>query len=292
MARKTLLVSLIVLVFAVCAFAGEGSDTIGACKLLPELRYSYYEYDNNLKHDTFPSSAEFLDWRTSKHTASFKATYGVIDNLDLFAFVGAVVAGEQVGEGYYTGNHWGFIFDLDSSFTCGVGLKGTFFRAPNGLYVGGGLTFEYTLNDRLRDGRSNQNYAGYISYKDFNWHLRYTEYTLMADLHAGWNFEKIGLTPYLGVEYWWNREYLRLTTPGANFNYTGNENTPVGVYVGLDYKLGNRLYFNVEGHMVNRWGGTASVGYLFDLCEKPAPPAPAPEPAPVIEPKLEPMSQK
>ncbi len=42
--------------------------------------------------------------------------------------------------------------------------------------------------------------------------------------------------------------------------------------------------------MLDRWGVSASVGYLFDICGKPAV-APAPVPAPVIEPKLEPMTK-
>ncbi len=43
MIKKGLVFALfLVMVFSLTAFAGEGSDTIGNCRLQPELRYNYF----------------------------------------------------------------------------------------------------------------------------------------------------------------------------------------------------------------------------------------------------------
>jgi hypothetical protein len=289
MIKKLSLVFVILLVFSVCAFAGEGSDTIGACKLLPELRYSYYEADMGLKSDTVPTFINYTDWRLKEHTASLQVTYGLTDYVDLYAFVGARVAGTKSGDVEFGRlGHMDLIFDLGQGFTGGAGVKGTFYRSPKGLYVGGGLEFIWEANTVIRDFTREIEGLPKVSDADNGIHWADSSYTLIADLHAGWTFKKIGLTPYVGVEYLWNREYMKLIN--TDFKYTGTNPSQVGVYVGLDYLATNNLYFNVEGHMVDRWGGSASVGLLFDLCEKPAP-APEPTPAPPIEPKLEPMSK-
>ncbi len=74
----------------------------------------------------------------------------------------------------------------------------------------------------------------------------------------------------------------------ADIDLNFDQKDSFGIFAGVDYYVNDRLYFNVEGNMLNRWGVSAGFGYLFDICEKPAP---APAPAPVIEPKLEPMSK-
>jgi hypothetical protein len=289
MIKKIFFISLILLVVSASAFAGEGSDTIGACKLLPQLRYSYYEADMSLHSDkAIAVYGNNLDWRKKVHTATLQVNYGIIDNLDVFAFVGARLAGEKSAPEYTIRGERDLKFDLGTAFTCGIGVKGTFYRMDNGLYFGGGAAFEYSANTKIRD--LEDTFAGFTSsLADDGWHFADSDYTIIADLHAGWAFKKIGLTPYVGVEYLWNREYMKLIE--NDIKYTGSTDTPVGVYVGLDYLAGEKVYFNAEAHMIDRWGGSVSVGLLFDLCEKPAP-APAPVPAPVIEPKLEPMSLK
>jgi hypothetical protein len=111
------------------------------------------------------------------------------------------------------------------------------------------------------------------------------EYNLYADLHAGWHIKNTGLTPYIGVEY----RYAWVEFDQHHENTIDMENHyPVGAYVGLDYYINDRFYLNVEGHMVDRWGVNVGVGYLFDICPKPAPVAPAPE-LPETSPAITPM---
>jgi hypothetical protein len=281
------------------AFAGEGSDTIGACRLMPELRYSYYK--TPVVVNTHPALGDFDDddWNVRENDATLQVTYGVTNYLDLYAFVGARIAAVKSGTVEVPGrigtNEDRITFDLGSSFLSGVGVKGTFYRAPNGFYVGGGASFAYTFtNDDkhfkvdIGGFQVDDSGAAGIFYKE-------TEMAATADLHAGWHFEQIGLTPYVGVEYRWVREDLEARKFGVDNdinNFTTAARNPVGVFVGVDYMPIDGLYINLEGQMIKRWGGSLSVGYAFDLCGRPTPPPlPSPE-APPIQPKLEPMSMK
>jgi hypothetical protein len=299
------LISILALVFSMPAFAGEGSDTIGACRLMPELRYSYYETpmvtDNWSFFDLLKEPVD-VDWRAKEHSAVVGLTWGAMDNLDLYTFVGARICSEleatndDFPTGTTTTGDFRAEFDLDTGFTCGLGVRGTFFRADNGFYVGGGASVTYALTHGHKDYE--EYVDGTLIYDAIDNGFYYQEQNLaaVADLHAGWNFKNIGLTPYVGAEYRWNKAYVKekydfAYTPD-HYDITFREQKPVGVYVGLDYRIGNRLNLNLEGHMINRWGGSFAVGYLFDICGKPEPYVPAPAPAPPIEPKLEPMSFK
>ncbi len=95
--------------------------------------------------------------------------------------------------------------------------------------------------------------------------------TLTPDIHAGWHFKNIDLTPYIGVEYRWawakasydiGQQLSPLTAISIS---TWNRKTRIGIFAGVDYYVTDHLYFNVEGNMLNRWGVSASVGYLFDI---------------------------
>ncbi len=303
MMRKAFFVSLIVLVFSLPALAGEGSDTIGACRLMPELRYSYYEiplaHDYNVRD--FNGDQVDTAWRTKEHSAVVGVTWGVIDNLDLYTFVGARICStiEGTADDVLTGTtdraDLKYVFDLGTSFTCGLGVRATFWRSPGGFYVGGGASVTYSVTHGKKHLRFYEDGVLVLdSLDDDGAYFQEQNLAAVADLHVGWNFKGIGLTPYLGGEYRWNKAYVRersIVLPG-HYDLTFREEIPFGVYVGLDYLINNRLYLNLEGHMVNRWGGSMTVGYQFDICGKPEPVAPAPAPAPVIEPKLEPMSIK
>jgi hypothetical protein len=294
-------ISLIVLALSLPVFAGEGSDTIGACKLQPELRYSYYEtpmVTDNWPVLEYPGVPVDADWRAKEHSAVVNLTWGAMDNLDLYTFVGARIASTIEGtvddyvDGPGTTTDWKMVFDLQSGFTCGLGVRATFFRADNGFYVGGGASVTYALTHGKKHYRE---YEGdtrtYDSIYDNNTYYQEQNLAAVADLHAGWTFKNIGLTPYIGAEYRWNKAYVkeRYTDASGDRDITFREQKPFGVYVGLDYRMKNGLYFNVESHMINRWGGSASVGYLFDICGAPVAPPVIIEP--VIEPKLEPMSK-
>jgi hypothetical protein len=307
MLKKSLLISIVsltLLIFTLPVFAGEGSDTIGACKLMPELRYSYYETPMVTNDWNFMDDAGLpfdADWRAKEHTAVVGLTWGAMDNLDLYTFVGARLASkiEATADDVNPAGPAPFgdfraDFEFNSSFTCGLGVRATFFRADNGFYVGGGTSVTYAVTTAKNHYREYVNdVRTYDSVSGDGLYYQEQNLAAVADLHAGWNFKNIGLTPYIGAEYRWNKAYVKerdIADDDYDYDITFREQKPFGVYVGLDYLMKNGLYFNVEGHMINRWGGSASVGYVFDLCG--APVAPPVIPAPPIEPKLEPMSMK
>ncbi len=292
MVKRAALAVLLVAVFALGALAGEGSDTIGACRLMPELRYSYYETPvTSSTMAVFRDGTVYhLDWRQKEHDAVAQLNWGVIDNLDLFTFVGARICPTYEGDVTALGDNFVYDLDLGTGFTCGLGVKGTFWRSPSGFYAGGGASVVYGVSKHKNSLKIYVNDELMMdTLRDLGAYYIEQNLAVTADLHAGWSFEKIGLTPYVGVEYRWLNAYLTQHQPGVpdvclNFR----EKNPVGVYVGVDYLIAKRLTLNLEGHMINRWGGSLAVGYRFDICGAPEAAAP---PAPVIEPKIEPMSK-
>jgi hypothetical protein len=292
----TLALLFVITALAATALAGEGSDTVGACRLMPELRYSYYETpyftDNLFLWAGWGSRNNYDSWKAKEHGATVQLNWGITDSLDLYGFVGSRIAAEIRGELDIGTANVTNVYDLGTGLTCGIGVKGTFHRWGNGLYVGGGSSLTYSQTDGMRDLRVYAEDTFMFGTMDYGSYFTEKNLAAVADLHAGWHIGDTGLTPYLGVEYRWNKSYVtwREMTSGWSRHYNLSALHPVGVYLGLDYLLNDRLSLNLEGHMVNRWGGSLAVGYKFDLCGKPEP-APVSAPAPVIEPKLEPMSQ-
>jgi hypothetical protein len=283
MIKRTLFLTLsLLLVFSVCAFAGEGSDTVGGGKLLPQLRYGYSVSD----WDRFDSPTTWWvnDWDYNAHDYYLQVNWGAFDNLDIIALVG--------GETFCTESEFDTGADVlalksgpVSMFKWGVGFKATFFRADNGFYAGGGALFTHAFSGNYRFER----FVNGASIGDTAYSFTRSVYKIVPELHVGYHFKNIGLTPYAGVDYVWSR--ANNENSDAESIYQRIEN-PFNMFVGVDYFLNDRLYINVEGrgNFVDGWGVESGIGYLFDICGKPAP-APEPAPVPVIEPKLEPMSK-
>jgi hypothetical protein len=277
MFKRSLFLALsLMLVLSLSAFAGEGSDTVGGGKLLPQLRYGYSVSD--WKTHSAPANG-FRDWDIDAQSYYAQLNWGVLNNIDLIGVVG----GRSVSlESDFGGSN----IDSDDwvpMFMWGLGVKGTFFRADNGFYVGGGALFTHSFSHDF--DLTLVNVAGVSTV--FNSTLDI--YMLVPELHAGWHIGDTGLTPYAGVDYVWSRSVNEVDGLG---DIESRIDHPVFMFAGIDYFLNDRLYLNVEGrsNFNDGWGMEGGIGYLFDICAKPAP-APAPAPAPVIEPKLEPMSK-
>jgi len=273
MFRKLLLLTLsLLLVFSLSAFAGEGSDTVGGGKLLPQIRYDFTSNDWRT-NDT----GVFRDWDFDAHSYYAQVNWGIMENVDLIVLLGGRdVRLESEAPGF------DFYGVTGPSLLVGLGTKVTFFRADNGFYAGGGALFTASFADKFC---GTQYTGGMVSRWDWN----YSVYSIVPELHVGYHFKNIGLTPYLGVDGIIAEAH---SDYDAAFNATWHPENPVYMFAGIDYYLNDKLYINVEGrtNFVDGWGVGTGVGYVFDICPKPAP-APEPEPAPVIEPKLEPMSK-
>ena len=261
------------------SFAGEGSDTIGACKILPQLRYAYT--DNDFESN-YPSAELLKVGRYVTHSAYLQVDMGTCDYFDIYGLIGASFIHTDAGLTMDMGGGLYYIWKqyYDPGFMFGLGIKGTFFRADNGFYVGAGALFTHLAADTEIKLTLTDPTPGIYTNKG-----KLIENNFYADLHVGWHFKNIGLTPYVGVEY--RQVWARFKKPLFKATIDLENHHPVGVYAGLDYFINDRLYLNVEGHAIDRWGVNAGIGYLFDICGKPAPVV-----APVIpesEPVLTPM---
>jgi hypothetical protein len=286
MFKRILFITLsLVMVFSLSAFAGEGSDTVGGGKLLPQLRYGYSVSD----WDTVEALMNgFVDWDVNTHSYYLQVNWGILENVELVGLVG----GQSLS---MESDRPAFSDRLESGwapmFMWGLGVRATFFRADNGLYVGGGALFTHSFSrDFVIDQYDTPTGEWFSSYD-----VKMNVYRLTPELHAGWHIGDTGLTPYIGVDYTWlkaNSDWVRVGGPGNVWHTRYHLDDPVYLFVGLDHYINDRLYLNVEGrtNFNNGWGLETGIGYMFDICAKPAP-APAPAPAPVIEPKLEPMSK-
>ncbi|MBN2223383.1 MAG: hypothetical protein JW765_01775 [Deltaproteobacteria bacterium] len=286
MVKRSLLLALsLVLVFTLSTFAGEGSDTVGGGKLLPQLRYGYSASDWDSVEYIL---AGYRDWDVNTHSYYLQVNWGVLENVELVGLVG--------GQSLAMDSHrLGARFESDGwapMFMWGLGVKATFFRADNGLYVGGGALFTHSFS---RDFEIDQYNAAGVRVASYDVYMDI--YRLTPELHVGWHIGDTGLTPYIGVDYTWLRassDWVDKANPAFAFDASFHLDDPVYMFVGLDHQVTDRLYLNFEGRTnfsgSDGWGIEGGIGYMFDICPKPAP-APAPEPAPVIEPKLEPMTK-
>jgi hypothetical protein len=279
MLRRSLLLALsLVLVFSLSSFAGEGSDTVGGGKLLPQLRYGYTATEWT-STSTWMMPERDGDFKT--HDFYLQCNWGIFENVDLVALVGGQALRYETEGGTQDGHT-----DWEPMLMWGIGVKATFFRADNGFYVGGGALFTHSFGDRFRF----DNYIGGV-YSD-SWDITMSVLKLTPEVHAGWHIGDTGLTPYLGADYIWSRALTDWYNGGLN-EIPMHIEQPFYMFAGIDYALKNGLCLNLEGrtNFDGGWGIGTGVGYMFDICKKPAP-APEPAPAPVIEPKLEPMSYK
>jgi hypothetical protein len=280
MLKKSLFLALsLMLVFSLSAFAGEGSDTVGGGKLLPQLRYDFTA--NDWETHSFGAGA-FTDWDFGAHNYYVQANWGILNNADLILLVGGRSLRMETEDLGWHGNA-----DTGPALLLGLGAKVTFFRADNGFYTGGGVLFTASFDNDFTFSQYTNTGAPAGEY-DFD----YSVYSIVPELHVGYHFKNIALTPYIGVDAILAEATTESDDGGVlGRNIVWHPENPVYMFAGIDYYLNDRLYINVEGrtNFTDGWGIGTGVGYLFDICAKPAPPVV--EPAPPIEPKLEPMSK-
>ncbi len=294
MCKRVVLVVFLIMTFSICALAGEGSDTVGGGKLLPQLRYGY-AVSSWKTHDNGALTSP--DYRS--HSYYVQANWGILENVELVGLAGG--RSFMMEDAVTVVVPGGFILSESEktewarSFIWGLGARGTFFRTDSGLYIGGGALFTHTRADdygaTIDISIEIPPFSPITAVLDTGDIYHTDIYQLTADLHAGWHIKSIGLTPYAGVDYTWARMVTEYE--GIDGKVESHPRHPWGIYAGVDYFLNDRLYLNVEGRsdFADGWGVETGIGYMFDLCEKPAP-APEPAPAPIIEPMLEPMSSK
>ncbi len=224
-------------------------------------------------------------WNVKANTYYAQVNWGILDNVDVIALVGGRSAKSEAEAlvPFIIPLNFAEETDYVPMFMWGVGVKGTFYRADNGFYVGGGALFTHAISNDYSITLSLNGAELFESDEIYHRNV----YKLTPEIHAGWHFDN-GVTPYIGADYSWTRSIME-SDDGLEVEYTMQN--PFAMFAGIDIFFNDKVYFNVEGrtNFTDGWGIDTGLGYMFDLCAKPAPPVV--EPAPVIEPKLEPMSK-
>jgi len=190
-------------------------------------------------------------------------TYGVIDQINVFARLGMVDGGKWLD--YEPGNNWKG--DLESNFVWAVGAKGNIYEFDNGL--GFGLAAQYMRYDNrkvnnwrsLETGETARE-LGWATDDDFD----YWQLDVMAN--AYWSIGPF--TPYVGAGYTyydvsfsgkWTHEipYYGWINYDASFS---NENRFTAL-VGLDMDLGMNFKANIQGTFVSSTALTIGISYCF-----------------------------
>ena len=146
--RSKVFVFFVVLLFILpfYSFAGEGSDTIGACKLLPQIRYAYSDNDYDYHDDRDAQRYDMGEF--VRHDIYLQVNYGVCDYFDIYALIGAVIIDPVTGRYYEGDGVYTYLKpDYDAGLLWGLGAKGTLYRSDSGFYVGAGIRFTHMQVD-------------------------------------------------------------------------------------------------------------------------------------------------
>lgn len=261
--RKFLILSLVVflsLPLTVYAASISGPETQGQGKVAVGLDQEFV-FDRDMKFDK-ASWGELEADETVKaeidsmYRTMVKASYGVLDNLDIYVKLGTA---DFKGTAVWTDpdEEWHDVEKGKNAFAYGFGAKGTY-ELKDGWLVGADLQYLRHKN------KSNGSAFDALNPSDTDsWHGTATFQEWQV---APYIAKKIGnFVPYLGVKY----SDLRIKDKGI-VDDDGEENTwkfkaddNVGVFVGTDYKIAENWKLNIEGRFVDETAMSLGATYKF-----------------------------
>jgi len=199
----------------------------------------------------------------SGYQVMLKTSYGVLDNLDVYAKLGwADYKIDSIFQGTRpTGTYsFPFIMNTDSNLAWGLGMKGKH-ELGNDWLLGCDLQYMRSKHDvKLTKKRTTEATGEFKS-------------SVMQDWHAAFSLGKRikNFLPYFGVRYSDARfetkgiEDQLVWGPGMdwiyNIKYKAKNN--VGLFAGTDYKLGKNLSMNLEGRFIDETALTAGLTWKF-----------------------------
>lgn len=190
-------------------------------------------------------------------------TYGIIDQINLFARLGMVDGGRWVS--YEAGNNWKT--DLDSNFVWAIGAKGKIYEFGNGLGFGLGAQYMRYDDRKVKNWRCLETGE---SAGDQGWatngQIDYWQLDVMAT--AYWTIG--AFTPYVGAGYtYYHADFSGRWTGIPPYNdwidydaSFSNQNNFTAL-VGLDVDLGMNFKTNIQGTFVSSTALTIGVSYCF-----------------------------
>lgn len=182
-----------------------------------------------------------------------KASYGVLDNLDVYVMLG-IADGKGDDENYIDGAKQGVDkLELDSALAYGFGMKGTS-KLANEWLVGCDLQFvrhKHESKTRWIPVAGSESTTTYKSAPIYEWHIAPYVAREMGDF-----------MPYLGVKY---SDFVAKFESGgsgwSNFKEEADDN--FGVFLGTDCKMGENWKVNLEGRFIDETAMSVGCTYKF-----------------------------
>jgi outer membrane protein W len=253
------LVSLLCLPLASYAASIGGAETQGKGKFAIGLDQEFV-FDRDMKFDK-ASWGELDSGETVKveidsmYRTMVKASYGVLDNLDVYVKLGTADF-KMTDVWTETGEEWHDTAKGKNAFAYGFGAKGTY-ELKDGWFVGADVQYL-----RHKNKYSGSGYDALDPADTDSWHGKMTFQEWQV---APYIAKKIGnFVPYLGVKY----SDLRIKEKSVDDD--GDEDTikwkaddNVGVFVGTDYKIADNWKLNLEGRFVDETAMSVGATYRF-----------------------------
>lgn len=192
----------------------------------------------------------------SMYRTMVKASYGVLDNLDIYVKLGTA---DFKGEMPWTwtdpfGSETGIAkLKGDNAFAYGFGAKGTY-NLKNDWIIGCDAQYLRHKNDYKGI------YSGDWGEETFKGDITFQEWQV-----APYIAKKIGnFVPYLGVKYSDLRQKVKVTWEDDEVETRKIEaDDNVGVFVGTDYKIADNWKLNLEGRFVDETAISFGATYRF-----------------------------
>ncbi|OQY43571.1 MAG: hypothetical protein B6242_14405 [Anaerolineaceae bacterium 4572_78] len=222
-----------------------------------DLKRTYSDGGRNVSE----KGAEFKDDKYSMITL----TYGVMEQLNLFATLGVVDGGKMID--HQTNNSWQG--DLENNFVWAMGIKGKIFEFDNGL--GLSLATWYTRYDNRDVSNWKSKETGRTA-EDLGWSTDDELDYWQVDAIASAYYKIKAFTPYVGLGYTYcdvNYDGLWTQSTDTSFgnwvSYDGSftNDDKLTVLIGLDVELGSNVKANIQGTFFSSTTVIAGISYSF-----------------------------
>jgi hypothetical protein len=255
--KKFLVLGLAIVLFSpqsLYAASIGGAETLGQGKLAVgfDQEFGFNRKMKYHKMSVTDSSNEFKDAKIKNMYRSMgKISYGVIDNIDVYAKLGAAnfdFEGKQYDNGVYNSKA---DYKGKYAFAYGFGLKATH-NFQDGWLVGLDAQFlnhknNYKANWEDVDGDKGS-FSGKIT--TYEWHVApYVGKKIdKFIIYAGGKYSDLRTKDKISDGSWWMK-----TKAKHNF----------GVFTGLDIKMIEHVTVNVEGRFIDETAMSAGLSYKF-----------------------------
>jgi outer membrane protein W len=226
--------------------------------------FEHYDLKRKYSDGTRISSRKRADFENDKYFM-MTFTYGIMDQLNLFATLGVVDGGKIIDR--QTDNDWQG--ELESNFVWALGAKGKIFEFDNGL--GFSLAAWYTRYDNRSVTNWKSKETGRTA-EDLGWstddELDYWQVDAIAS--AYWKIK--AFTPYVGLGYTycdvnydgrWTQNTDTFFEHWVSYDGSFTNDDNLTVLIGLDVELGAHFKTNIQGTFVSSTAITAGISYSF-----------------------------